>query len=142
ISIGGAITSGWMTITYSPCDALTTVLLDSFSGPTLVSEIGVDPASAVMSATDFAAETAGVLNTGIAIANPDTATAFVLARLWDPSTGNVLASNALSVPANGHVARFLTELFPSVSDIKELLAKVFLDSCSTSACNLAGGHGF
>src|SRR2546430_8477296 len=61
ISIGGAITSGWMTITYSPCDALTTVLLDSFSGPTLVSEIGVDPASAVMSATDFAAETDGVL---------------------------------------------------------------------------------
>ena len=45
ISIGGAITSGWMTITYSPCDALTTVILDSFSGPTLVSEIGVDPAT-------------------------------------------------------------------------------------------------
>ena len=142
ISIGGAITSGWMTITYSPCDALTTVLLDSFSGPTLVSEIGVDPASAVMSATDFAAETDGVLNTGIAIANPDTATAFVLARLWDPSTGNVVASNPLSVPANGHIARFLTELFPSVPNIKQIRAKISLDSCASSACNVAGGNGF
>ena len=131
-----------MEIVYSPCDALTTVLLDSFSGTTLISEIGVDPASDVMPATDFAAETDGVLNTGIAIANPDTAAAYVLARLWDPSTGNVLASNALSVPANGHVARFLTELFPRVSNIKQIRAKVSLDSCSSSACNLAGGNGF
>ena len=142
ININGAITVGWMEIVYSPCDALTTVLLDSFSGTTLISEIGVDPASDVMPATDFAAETDGVLNTGIAIANPDTAAAYVLARLWDPSTGSVLASNALSVPANGHVARFLTELFPSVSNIKQIRAKVSLDSCSSSACNLAGGNGF
>src|SRR5213594_2943708 len=136
ININGAITVGWMEIVYSPCDALTTVLLDSFSGTTLISEIGVDPAPDVMPATDF------VLNTGIAIANPDTAAAYVLARLWDPNTGNVLASNALSVPANGHVARFLTELFPSVSNIKQIRAKVSLDSCSSSACNLAGGNGF
>src|SRR3989475_5455309 len=141
ININGAITVGWMEIVYSPCDALTTVLLDSFSGTTLISEIGVDPASDVVPATDFVAETDGVLNTGIAIANPDTAAAYVLARLWDPSTGSVLASNALSVPANGHVARFLTELFPSVPNIKQIRAKVSLDSCSSSACNLAGGDG-
>src|SRR5881397_3374602 len=107
ININGAITVGWMGIVYSPCDALTTVLLDSFSGTTLISEIGVDSASDVV-----------------------------------PSTGSVLASNALSVPANGHVARFLTELFPSVSNIKQIRAKVSLDSCSSSACNLAGGNGF
>src|SRR3989475_5929576 len=57
ININGAITVGWMEIVYSPCDALTTVLLDSFSGTTLISEIGVDPASDVMPATDFAAQT-------------------------------------------------------------------------------------
>ena len=142
ITINGPITAGWMEIVYSPCDALTTVLLDSFSGTTLVSEIGVDPAFDVMSATDFAAETDGVLNTGIAIANPDTAAAYVLARLWDPNTGNVLAGNALSIPANGHVARFLTELFPGVSNVNQMRAKVSLDSCSSSACNLAGGNGF
>ena len=140
ININGAITAGWMEIVYSPCDALTTVLLDSFSATTLISEIGIDPASDVLPATDFAAETDGVLNTGIAIANPDTAAAYVLARLWDPNTGNVLASNALSVPANGHVARFLTELFASVSNIKQIRAKVSLDSCSSSACNLEIGR--
>src|SRR5437667_8760788 len=122
-----------MEIVYSPGDALTAVLLDSFSGTALVSEIGVDPASDVMPATDFAAETDGVLNTGIAIANHDTATAYVLARLWDPNTGNVLAGNALSVPGNGDVARFLTELFPGVSDVRHIRAKVSLVSCASSA---------
>ena len=143
ISINAAaITTGWMQIVYTPCDALTTVLLDSLSGPALVSEIGVDPSSDVMSATDFAAETDGILNTGIALANPDTTSAYVLASLWDPNTGNVLASNALSVPARGHLARFLTELFPNVSNIKQIRAKVSLDSCAGSACNSAGGNGF
>src|SRR5438552_10231226 len=142
ITINGPITAGWMEIVYSPCDALTTVFLDSFSGTTLISEIGIDPAADVLPATELAAETGGVLNTGIALANPGTAAAYVLARLWDPNTGNVLASNTLSVPANGHVARFLTELFASVSNIKQIRAKVSLDSCSSSACNLAGGNGF
>src|SRR5437667_9210538 len=92
LTMNGAITTGWMEITYSPSDALTTVILQFRYGNTLLSEIGVDPAFNPIDATDFAAETDSTLNTGIAIANPSTATANVLARLRDPNTGAVVAN--------------------------------------------------
>src|SRR5262245_2493215 len=66
----GDITAGWMQITYTPSDALTTVLLQFRAGTTLLSEVGVDPAFDPLAATDFAAETDTALNTGIALANP------------------------------------------------------------------------
>src|SRR2546428_4616893 len=142
ITLNGPVTGGWMKIDYSPCDALTTVVLDSWSGPKLVSEIGINPASDVLSAIDIAAETDGVLNTGIAVANPDAGPAYVLIRLWDPNTGAVLAGNILSLAANAHVARYLTELFPSIPNISQIRAKVSVDSCSGSDCNFGGGNGF
>src|SRR5262249_58008041 len=57
LTLNGAVTSGWMKVTYSPSDALTTVVLRFRSGTTLLSEVGVDPADptgAILS-TDFAA---------------------------------------------------------------------------------------
>src|SRR5439155_20146882 len=57
INLNGPVTAGWMTIVYSPSDALTTVLLDSLSRPKLHSEVGTEPASDVMAVTDSAAPT-------------------------------------------------------------------------------------
>jgi hypothetical protein len=54
ITLNGAITAGWMLITYTPSDALTTVILQFRSGTTLLSEIGVAPAFDTMTATDLA----------------------------------------------------------------------------------------
>src|SRR5436190_3454582 len=102
LTLNGPVTAGWMKIAYTPSNALTTVILQFRSGATLLSEIGVDPAFDPLSGTDFAAETSATLNTGIAIANPDTVPAYVLASLWDPSTGNVVAQKTVSVPASGH----------------------------------------
>src|SRR5262245_61702401 len=87
LTLNGPITAAWMQITYSPNDAWTAVILQFRSGTTLLSEVGVDPAFNAIGATDLAAETDPVLNTGIAVANPSTATAFVLATLWDPNSG-------------------------------------------------------
>ncbi len=142
LTLNGPLTAGWMEITYSPSDALTTVILQFRSGTTLLSEIGVDPAFDPIDATDFAAETDSTLNTGIAIANPSTATANVLARLRDPNTGAVVANTMVSLPPNGHTARFLTELFPAVVNITQIRAELSLDSCSDSSCSFAGGSGF
>lgn len=142
VTTTGAITAGWMQITYTPSDALTTVLLQFRSGTTLLSEVGVDPAFDTLAATDFAAETDAGLNTGIALANPSTTAGFVLARLWDPSTGNQTTGQVITLPANGHVSKLLTELFPSVLNISQIRAKVSFDSCSSSSCNFAGGNGF
>src|SRR6267143_184472 len=110
ITLNGIVTPGWMEITYSPSDALTTVILQFRSGPTLLSEIGVEPAFDTIGGTDFAAETNAALNTGIAIANPDSVTAYVLVGLWDPNTGAALANTTLSLPPKGHTSRFLTQL--------------------------------
>src|SRR5579862_5475460 len=57
LTLNGPITSGWMEISYTPSDALTTVILQFRSGSTLLSEIGVDPSLGPMAATDLAAET-------------------------------------------------------------------------------------
>ena len=142
LTTSGDITAGWMQLRYSPSDALTTVLLQFRSGTTLLSEVGVDPAFGPLAATDFAAETDVALNTGIALANPSTASGFVLARLWDPSTGTQTTGQVITLPPNGHVSKLLTELFPSVLNISQIRAKVSFDSCSTSSCSFAGGNGF
>src|SRR5207302_994310 len=86
LTLNSIVTPGWMDITYSPSDALTTVILQFRSGTTLLSEVGVDPALSTISATDIAAETDAGLDTGIAIANPDSAAAYVLVGLWNPAT--------------------------------------------------------
>jgi hypothetical protein len=131
-----------MLINYTPSDALTSVILQFRSGTNLLSEVGIDPAFDTLGTTDFAAETDTTMNTGIALANPSTATAYVLARLWDPGTGTQTTSNILSLPPNGHLAKFLTELFPAVINISQIRAKISLDSCSSSTCSFAGGNGF
>jgi hypothetical protein len=138
LTASGPITSGWMEITYSPSDALTTVILQFRTGATLRSEIGIQPEDTI-SAADLAVETDASLNTGIAIANPDTVAAAVFVTLWDPNTGTPLSGVALSLPPHGHVARFLTELFPAVNNIGQMRAKLSLDGCSDTSCNFAGG---
>jgi hypothetical protein len=142
ITLNGPVTAGWMEITYNPSDALTTVIVQSRSGTTLQSEVGIDPAFDTLSAIDFPAETAPGLNAGIALANPNTSTAYFLARLWDPNSGAVSASATVSLPAGGHTAKYLTDMFPSVLSIGQIRAKISIDQCSDSTCTSAGGNGF
>jgi hypothetical protein len=139
VTLNGPVTGAWMQISYTPSDAQTTVILQFRSGTAILSEVGVNPAFSPLSATDFPAETDVSLNTGIAVANPGSTAGSVLVRLWDPSNGNLLSSAVLSLAANGHIARFLTELFPNVLSITQIRAKVSIDACSDSACNFAGG---
>jgi hypothetical protein len=150
LTLNGPVTAGWMVITYSPSDALTTVVLQYRNAGALRSEVGVEPAFPdfdIPLSADVAVETddggnGSLINVGVALVNPDTATDSFLIRLWDPSTGAVLASVPISLPANGHVAKFLGELFPNVLSIGRLRAKLSIDSCATSACTSIGGNGF
>src|SRR5205085_6009684 len=100
LTLNGIVTPGWMEITYTPSDALTTVILQFRSGTTLLSEVGVDPALSTLSGTDIAAETNTGLDTGIALANPDSVAAYILVGLWDPSTGVPLANTIVTLPPN------------------------------------------
>ncbi len=151
ISLSGGITSGWMQINYSPADAQTTVIIQYRSGTSILTEVGVNEVDGGNSnsclwvcATDFSAEsdTANGLNTGIAIVNPNSTANAALVRLWDPNTGNQLGSTTVALAANAHVAKLLTELFPSVAGINQIRTQVSIDSCSTSACSAASSLGF
>jgi hypothetical protein len=142
LTLNGVVTPGWMFIQFSPSAALTTLIIQFRSGTSLLSEVGVDPVSNTIAATDFSAETDTNLNTGIAVANPSSTPVYVLAALWDPVTGTPTANTVLTLPPNGHTSKLLTELFPGAPGISQLRPKISLDSCSTATCNSAGMNGF
>jgi hypothetical protein len=73
----------------------------------LVSEAGVPAAAPILSGRIYA-EMGSVVNTGLAIANPNNQQAQVTFHFTD-SGGNDSGSGMLIVPANGHKAQFLTE---------------------------------
>jgi len=138
LTMNGPLTTGWMEISYSPSDALTTLILQSRSGTTLLSEIGVQPSDAI-DAGDLSVETDMGLNTGLAFANPNTAPLGVFVTLWDPNAGTRLAGTVVQLPPKGHIARFLTELFPGVASIGQMRAELSIDSCSDTSCSSPGG---
>jgi hypothetical protein len=108
------------------------------SGTTLLSEIGVQPADQIDSAA-LAAETDTNLNTGLAIANTGTVAQTVFVALWDPNTGTPSSNTKLTLPAHGHIARLLTELFPSVAGIAQMRPRISIDACSDANCTQPGG---
>jgi len=141
ISSTGPISAGWMSITYNTAAPETTALLQYRAGTSVLTEVGLNPFYGTMQSTDFVVETGPNLNAGIAIVSPNGAGS-VLVRLWDPNNpGSLLGSTILSLPANGHVAKLLPELFPSVAGVGQILAQVSLDSCGTSTCTTGGGPG-
>jgi hypothetical protein len=142
LSLSGDVASAWLKVTYSPSHALTAMLIQFRSGASLRSEVGVDPAFSTLLETDLAFENDSTLNTGIALSNPSSSPSYVFARLWDATTGAFKAGTIISLPGNGHVARFVTELFSTVPDIAQMRARVSLDSCSNFVCSGPGGNGF
>ncbi len=72
----------------------------------LVTEAGV-PASTVVQSARIYAEVNGPVNTGLAIANPNS-TAATLTFFFTNSTGN-LGTGTYTIPANSQVAKFLNE---------------------------------
>jgi hypothetical protein len=82
-------------------------------GSVLVSETGV-PASPLLKNGRIYAEVAGSVNTGVAIANPNSQPATISYYFTD-STGTDSHNGTLVVPANGHVAEFLND--PSLNGV-------------------------
>jgi TonB family protein len=74
---------------------------------TLVSEVGV-PASPLLLNGRIYAEVAGPINTGLAIANPNSQAATVSFSFTD-SAGNDFGAGATVIPANGQISKFLDQ---------------------------------
>ena len=77
------------------------------SGGVLVSEAGV-PASPLIQSGRIYAEVAGAVNTGLAIANPDSGTATITFNFTD-STGTDFGSGSTTIAAGGQIAKFLNQ---------------------------------
>lgn len=143
ISSTGEITQGWIQITYTPNLAETTVIVQYLGGSSILSEVGINPFFNNMTnflsgpATVFPVETnlSSNLNTGIAIANPNTAQAVKVQLL---SQGAIVGTTTISLPQYGYTAKLLTDLFPSASGIAQMTAEVGLTSCTTTACTADG----
>ena len=77
------------------------------SGGVLVSEAGV-PASPLIESGRIYAEVAGAVNTGLAIANPNSGPATVTFNFTD-STGTDFGSGTTTIAAGGQIAKFLNQ---------------------------------
>ncbi len=77
------------------------------SGNVLVSEAGV-PASPLIESGRIYAEVAGAVNTGLAIANPNSGPAIVTFNFTD-STGTDSGSGTTTMAAGGQIAKFLNQ---------------------------------
>jgi hypothetical protein len=142
LSSSGDVASAWMAATYTPAHALTAMIIQYRHGASVRSEVGVEPALQTLLETDLAFDNDSALNTGIALGNPSLSPGYVLARLWDADTGAFTAATVVALTGNGHIARLVTELFPSATNIGQTRARVSLDSCSNFTCSFRGGNGF
>ncbi|HEY2381829.1 MAG TPA: hypothetical protein VGK48_11680 [Terriglobia bacterium] len=133
IGLSGAITQAWVQITSSPNFAETTVIVQYLAGSSVLTEIGINPffQGAELPSALFPVETSANLNTGIAIANPNSASV-VQAQLFSGST--LLGTMTIPLAQNGYTAKLITDLFPTFSGIGQLQ----LLSCTTTACTAAG----
>jgi hypothetical protein len=83
----------------------------------LVSEAAV-PASPLLQNARIYAEIAGSVNTGLAIANPNSSAASITFYFTD-SAGNDSHSGTITIPANSHIAKFLDDpAFNSVTSFQ------------------------
>jgi hypothetical protein len=143
ISSTKEITNGWIQITYTPNRAETTVIVQYLVDSSILSEVGINPFFNNMTnttlgpATVFPVETnlSSNLNTGIAIANPNTAQVVMVQLV---SGGMTVGTTTISLSQYGYTAKLLTDLFPNVSGISQMTAQVRLSSCTTTACTAAG----
>jgi hypothetical protein len=154
ISLAGVITPGWLQITYSPAAAETNVILQYLSGSSVLTEVGIPaffgqaaPATGCQTgqasgicSTYFPVERNANLNTGIAIANPNGA-ATVVAQLTDAS-GNLLASATIPLQTNGHIAKLLTDLFPTAPNPTTAVLALYSCTSAATTTSCAGGPGF
>jgi hypothetical protein len=117
VSTGAApLNTGFATVTSNLPVAAATVFFEfSDFGNARVAEAGVPASAALARQTMFAAKLNN--NTGIAVANPGTASATITFQVLDSNGAAALPPVTRTVVANGHTALFLSELFPSLPQL-------------------------
>ncbi|MBI4472717.1 MAG: NHL repeat-containing protein [Acidobacteria bacterium] len=108
------IAAGWARVTSATEGIGGSAIFQTVTDARIASEAGVSASSA---ATRFAAyvDTLGFADSGVALSNPDNSNVNVTLNLRNPA-GQLVASTTRTLPAMGHLARMVTQLFPSGFD--------------------------
>jgi len=120
--------SGWIRLTLSaPVHLITSAVFQTFRGPNLVSEASVLESPQVNRGLIYVKSQPGLENIGVAFANPESAFNVISLTLFNKD-GFVSATQLITVPPNGHVARFVTELFPQLTSTPDFDGALSLSS--------------
>jgi len=108
----GPLAAGWADVQSDQPLSGTALFGFLSSSGSFVSQVGA-PAGTPLRALSFFVQSGAGMATGIALANPNTAAASVTFTFVD-SNSNTLATASRSIPANGHFAEYIGEMFPSI----------------------------
>jgi hypothetical protein len=119
--------SGWARLTLSgPVHLITSAVFQTFNGPNLISEAGVLESVPTVSSMIYVKSQPGQSNVGLALANSQAASTVTL-QLFD-NAGTLTDTQTVTLPPNGHVAKFVTELFPQLSSVADFDGAVAIRS--------------
>jgi hypothetical protein len=110
---------GWVRLTLPSAVALVdSAVFQTFSGTDLVSEASVLESPQVTGGLIYINSQGSLENTGIALSNLQPAGNTIQLQLFDRN-GAVFSQQQVTLPPNGHLARFVTELFPELNSTDE-----------------------
>ncbi len=125
--------SGWIRLTLSgSVNLVTNAIFQTFNENSLVSEASVLESPAVQRGLIYV-DTRSGSNEGVAFGNagPDLIT--VSLDLFDQQ-GNLVVQHDYDIPANGHLAQFVTEYFPELESLPDFTGSMAIHSANTFSC--------
>ena len=128
----GELKSGWARIRSDQPIVVTSNFGAIRADGTVITDVGVGEAEPGTEFTIFA-DTIGSNDTGLAVSNPDDEQAIDIQMTLNDAAGVMVDQTVVNLGPQGHLARFLSQLFPSVENIAEFEGTVVLTSTTAAA---------
>ncbi|PYS30391.1 MAG: hypothetical protein DMG11_05280, partial [Acidobacteria bacterium] len=134
--------SGWIRLTLSGnVHLIANAVFQTFNGASLASEASVLESPPTTRGLVYVKSQSNLGTVGVAFANSQTTSSTITLQLFD-RMGFVSATQDITLPPNGHLARFVTEIFPqlaSVADFDGALSMHSSTAFSALALRLSSG---
>src|SRR5205814_1998255 len=109
--------SGWIRLTLgSSVHLIANAVFETFNGSSLVAEASVLESPPISRGLIYLKTRAGAANVGIAFANSQSDPITITLDLFN-KTGFVMGTRDITLAGNGHLAQFVTELFPQLASL-------------------------
>jgi hypothetical protein len=112
-----ALQAGWIQITLPSTSTALVVnaVFQTYQGSTLVSEASVLEALQDIEGMIYVNVQPGATNIGVALANPSTTTSNTITMTLYTSAGFPFGTQTFVLPPSGHLARYVTDIFPQLA---------------------------